>query len=136
MQDRQDLRFRSLWLALGIGFVLAVAHLSLMHDPPDFGHGESGFKLDHATAYGCLMLWFAQLFPAWRERWLCAIALCGLGITLEYLQGLTDYRGFEYADMLINAAGIATGLLMALTPLQRILHTLEAFIPETSRHHP
>jgi hypothetical protein len=119
------LRLKKLWIAIGIGFVGLVAYLSLIPDPPDLGVSGS-LKLGHLLAYGWLMLWFAQIYRTPRRRWWLAAAFCALGIVLEYLQGMTDYRGFEYSDMLINAAGVALGLALARTPLQNGLRTFEA----------
>ena len=51
-----------------------------------------------------------------------------MGIGLEYVQGLTDYRGFEYSDMLIDSAGVGLGLLLCCTGLQNILMRLEALV--------
>ena len=119
-----SLRWHKFWLALGIGFVLLVVYLSLTPDPPDLGISQ-GLKFGHVLAYAWLMLWFAQLYRSARRRWLLAAVFCGLGIALEYVQGMTDYRGFEYSDMLINSVGVATGWVVALTPLQNSLGWLE-----------
>jgi VanZ family protein len=121
------LKFERLWITLGMGFVLVVIYLSLTPDPPDLGMPE-GLKIGHVLAYGWLMLWFAQIYRATGRRLLLAAAFCSLGIVLEYLQGMTDYRGFEYSDMLINSAGAALGLALAHTPLQNGLRTLEAVL--------
>ena len=121
------LRFKRLWTILGIGFVLLVIYLSLTPDPPDLGAPE-GLKIGHVLAYGWLMIWFAQLHRAPWRRLLFAAAFCTLGIVLEYLQGMTDYRGFEYSDMLINSIGVALGLALSWTPLQNGLRTLEAML--------
>ena len=119
------LRFKRVWIVFGIGFVLLVIYLSLTPDPPDLGVPE-GLKIGHVLAYGWLMIWFAQIYRAPSRRLLFAAAFCTLGIALEYLQGMTDYRGFEYSDMLINSAGVAFGFALAQTPLQNGLRTLEA----------
>jgi VanZ family protein len=44
-----------------------------------------------------------------------------MGVTIEFLQGLTPYRFFEWADALANAAGVIIGwtiswALMKLIP--------------------
>lgn len=121
------LRFRRRWFICGLGFVLLVAYLSLTPDPPDLGAPE-GLKIGHLVAYGWLMIWFGQIYRATGHRLLWAAAFCALGIALEYLQGMTDYRGFEYSDMLINSTGVALGLAMAYTPLQNFLRALETVI--------
>ena len=121
------LRFERLWIILGSGFVLLVIYLSLSPDPPDFGMPE-GLKIGHLLAYGWLMIWFAQIYRPTGRRLLLAAAFCALGIVLEYLQGTTGYRGFEYSDMLINSTGVALGLALAHTPLQNGLRMLEAVL--------
>ncbi len=122
------LRFKRLWITIGMGFVLLVIYLSLTPDPPDLGAPE-GLKIGHVLAYCWLMLWFAQIQRPTRDRLLLAATLCALGVALEYLQGMTDYRGFEYSDMLINSAGVGLGLALARTPLQNGLRSLEEIIP-------
>lgn len=118
------LRWRRFWLATGFGFVLLVVYLSLTPDPPDLGIPQ-GLKFGHVLAYAWLMLWFAQLYRSNYHRCLLVAAFCILGIALEYVQGMTDYRGFEYSDMLINSAGVAIGWVFALTRLQNTLSWLE-----------
>ncbi len=118
------LRFRRRWILCGLGFVLLVVYLSLTPDPIDLGEPE-GLKIGHMIAYGWLMIWFAQIYRTTGRRLLLASAFCVLGVALEYLQGMTDYRGFEYSDMLFNAAGVALGLAMAITPLQNSLRAFE-----------
>ena len=115
---------RRLWIACGLGFVLLVAFLSLTPEPIDLCQPE-GLKIDHMLAYGWLMIWFGQIYRTTGRRLLLAAAFCSLGIALEYLQGMTGYRRFEYSDMLFNAAGTALGLALAYTPLQNCLRALE-----------
>ena len=121
------LKFGRLWTIVGIGFVLLVIYLSLTPDPPDLGAPE-GMKVGHLVAYGWLMIWFAQIYRTMPRRLLLAAGFCALGIVLEYVQGMTDYRGFEYSDMVINSAGVALGLVLAWTPLQHGLRTFEGLL--------
>jgi hypothetical protein len=121
------LKCERLWITVGIGFVLLVVYLSLSPDPPDLGMPE-GLKVGHVLAYGWLMIWFAQIYRATRRRLLLGTVFCALGIVLEFLQGMTDSRGFEYSDMLINSGGVVIGLVLAHTPLQNGLRMLEAVL--------
>lgn len=121
------LKYERLRINVGIGFVLLVIYLSLSPDPPDLGMPE-GLKFSHVLAYGWLKIWFAQIYRATGHRLLLGTAFCALGIVLEFLQGMTDYRGFEYLDMLINAGGVLIGLVLAYTPLQKGLRMLEAVL--------
>lgn len=123
----KPLRFDRLWNILGVGFVLLVIYLSLTPELPDIAVSTNQ-KFGHVLAYGWLMLWFAQLYRSSRSRLALAAAFCALGIALEYLQGMTGFRGFEYSDMLLNSAGVVTGLALARTPLQNGLQRLERIL--------
>ena len=121
------LRFRLFWTVLGIGFVLLVIYLSLTPDPLNIGQ-PTGVKIDHAIAYAWLMIWFAQIHRALGRRLIFAVAFCTLGIALEYLQGMTDYRHFAYLDMLFDLAGVVIGLVLSQTPLQNTLRLIESLL--------
>jgi VanZ family protein len=121
----ERLRYESLWKILGFGFVLLVVYLSLTPVPRDLQVGNV-FNVGHLLAYLWLMIWFAQVYRAARPRWLWAGAFCALGVALEFVQGMTAYRTFEYADMLLDALGVALGLVLARTPAQNALAKLEA----------
>ena len=54
-------------------------------------------------------------------------------MALEFLQGLTDYRTFEIADMIANATGAALGWGLAQTPLRNVLDWMERLIAAVSR---
>jgi len=105
--------------------VIAVIALSLMPNPPSPAEFKGSDKLGHFAAYAFMMLWFAQIYTRNRSRLAIALALAMLGIALEYLQGLSGYRTFEYADMGANAAGVLCGLLSAQTRLSRSLAAVE-----------
>jgi len=122
----QDLRFGNAWLAVGVGLVLLVVYLSLTPDPVHVVDGPEGFDLQHFAAYFTLMFWWAQLVrPGW-PRVVAGLALVGMGIGLEFVQGMTDYRTFDPLDMRANAIGVAAAYFLALGPLGRGLALLEA----------
>jgi len=123
----KPLRFERLWIVFGAGFVVLVIYLSLTPELPDIAVSTNQ-KLGHVLAYGWLMLWFAQLYRSTGARLGLAAAFCALGIALEYLQGMTGYRGFEYSDMLLNSTGVAIGLALAYTPLQNGLQSIERMV--------
>jgi glycopeptide antibiotics resistance protein len=54
-------------------------------------------------------------------------------VALEFLQGLTDYRTFDTADMIANATGAALGWGLAQTPLKNALEWTERLIAAASR---
>jgi VanZ family protein len=121
------LKLERFWLIVGLGFIAIVVFLSLTTDPPDTGLPQ-GMKIGHVLAYCWLMSWFAQIYRTASTRYRLALTFCALGIALEYVQGLTDYRGFEYSDMLINAVGVGLGLLLSYTPFQNGLARVEMLL--------
>jgi VanZ family protein len=119
------LRRPRLWIACGLGFVALVVYLSVTPDPVR-APTVDGFKTGHIVAYLWLMLWFGQLWPAWRARVAVAWIIWALGIALEYVQLAIGYRTFSYADMLDDAIGVALGLVLLLTPLSHLVRRLDA----------
>jgi VanZ family protein len=115
------LKYTRLWTAVGWGLVLLVVYLSLVPNPPapvTFDHAD---KLEHALAYAALSFWFCHLHGRLRV----IIALVGLGIALEYVQGWTGYRSFDVLDMLADGVGVLAGALLELTPLGKLLSCIE-----------
>ena len=125
--EPRPLRYRRLWNALGIGFVLLVVYLSLAQPPRDLDM-PGAFNYGHIVAYFWLMIWFAQIHRSRARRWLFAAAFGALGIALEFAQGLTGYRQFGYDDMVRNFIGIALGLALAYTSAQNALHRVEGLL--------
>jgi VanZ family protein len=118
-------KLRRIWLSLGAGWVATLMYLSLMPHPPepmDFLYAD---KLEHALAYGFLMLWFCQVYQQRAPRIFIASLLVALGIGIEYLQGMTAYRVFDYADMLANGAGVLLSVIFIGMGLGRIGIMLE-----------
>ena len=124
------LKYRRLWLVAGFGFVLLVFYLSLTSDKPDLPGGPKAWKVGHVMAYAWLMLWYAQIYPALSTRVLIGSLFCLMGIGIEYLQGMTDYRTFAYTDMLLDAFGVSIGFALGYTPLQHALRMLERLVPQ------
>ena len=118
-------KLRRIWLALGAGWVATVMYLSLMPHPPEPMHFFNADKLEHALAYGFLMLWFCQVYQQRMPRILVASLLVALGVGTEYLQRMTAYRFFDYADMLANGAGVLLSFIFINIGLGRIGIMLE-----------
>jgi len=110
--------------------VAAVVVLSLIPLEVDLGHGRD--KLAHFAAYGGLSFWFGMLVEGRGRELGIAAAFALLGVALEFLQGLTDYRTFEVADMIANATGAALGWGVAQTPLRNVLGWAERLIAAAS----
>ncbi len=119
------LRYHGAWLAGGWLLVLLVVYLSLTPQPPAPLTFENADKFEHALAYGTLAFWFCQIYRTAGARVALALALAGLGIGLEYVQGWTGYRSYDVLDMLANGTGVLLGWLLALTPLGRLLEWFE-----------
>jgi VanZ family protein len=129
-----ELRLRRLWLAIGFLLVLIVIYLSVTPQLPDVVDVSGGDKLGHFTAYAVMTLWFYQIFGTRRIRWMIGMGFIALGIALEYVQLLTGYRMFEYADMGANAAGTVCAFLAADTPLSKTLAAIERLLFRTPGH--
>jgi len=110
---------RRVWAGIGWFGVALLIYLSLTPNPPEIPV-EQGDKLGHVMAYAVSMLWWAQLYFA-RKRWRAAVGLLALGVGLEYVQGWTGYRTFDYVDMATNLVGIAIGWLLAPPRLPSLL---------------
>ena len=108
VSDHFRLRLRSFGLGLGWLMVATIIWLSLTTSPPklDFASGD---KLGHFAAYATLMFWFCQLYASFGTRFAYAVGFVAMGIALEFIQGATGYRTFEWLDMLANAIGVALG---------------------------
>ena len=129
----EKLRFTNVWLTIGFLLIGLVVYASLMPNPPDLTHMEGGDKLEHAAAYFILTFWFCQIYARNRVRWTIGITFIFLGVAMEYLQRMTGYRTFEYADMAANTVGVLCALLAAQTPLARGLAVVEKHLLRLAR---
>jgi len=118
---------RKSWMFISWLLVVAVFYLSLMRNPPAPLSFNGADKLEHALAYATMMLSFCQLYSAKKTRAGLFLAFVTMGIVIEYLQDMTGYRYFEYADMLANAVGVSIGWALAQTRLGTVLTTLENY---------
>lgn len=121
---------RKVWLALGWLWVAVIFYLSLAPHPPEPVHFWNVDKLEHALAYAWVMLWFCQL--AYTRARLAAVFVA-MGVVIEFLQGMTGYRYFEYADMLANSTGVLSGWWLASRSAGRILVWIEAAAVQPKR---
>lgn len=116
---RNNLRWFKLWSAIGWLIIAAVIYLSLTPDPIEIDM-EYGDKLGHLLAYFVMMLWFSQLYLRRAHVWL-ASGFIALGIVLEYVQGWSGYRDFEYMDMLADGIGVIVAWALGGTLLARLM---------------
>jgi VanZ family protein len=120
-----------LWQVLGWLFVIAAigASLSPVSSLPELGVSD---KLGHAATYAFLTFWFCGVYPR-RAAPAVAAALLALGAGMEALQGLTETRRPEGADLLANAAGVLLGFLIARTGLDGWCAKVEEFFGANHR---
>ena len=102
------------WRRIGWFGVVLLLYLSFTPQPPEIAM-EQGDKVGHALAYAVLFFWWAQLHVAARSRLRLAAGLMMLGVAIEYVQGWTGWRSFDYHDMLADLAGVSFGWLLAAT---------------------
>jgi len=123
-----SLRFGKLWLVLGWMLVALVVILSLWPKPPELIDFEQSDKLSHIIAYMILMLWFSNIYPQSSSRLRLSIGFFAMGVCLEFLQSMTEYRQSSYADMLANGIGILVALYLAKTRLATCLLHLDTWL--------
>jgi VanZ family protein len=124
--------FGWIWLTLGWLLILVVVFLSLWPEPPQPLEFEQSDKFAHVIAYLTLMLWFANIYPLSSQRLLLCVAFIAMGILLEFLQNMSEYRTFSYVDMIADAFGVLLGLLLAKTPLSTYLFRLDNWLVRLS----
>ncbi len=115
------------WLIIGWGMVAGAFVLSLVPLPFDFPE-EGGDKIGHLIAYAGLSFWFGMLYAGWPRRIAIALGFTLMGVAIEFLQRLTDYRSFEVADMAADALGTVIGIALLRTPLANALDWVERFL--------
>ena len=121
---KQTLHFRPLWLAIGFGMIAFVIYESLTPSPVNFGMGISD-KAYHTTGYFGMMAWFCQIYSRTKVRLGWGIYFIAMGITLEFLQGMSGYRDYEVNDMLANTAGVVLAFLISLTRFSSLLNQVD-----------
>ena len=125
-------KYAKLWLTLGWLLVALIIFLSLYPKPPQPLEFEQSDKLSHIIAYMILILWFANIYPKRSLQFQFSVGFFGMGVCLELLQGMTEYRTFAYADMLANGIGILLALYLAKTRLATYLLRLDTYLKPPS----
>ncbi len=122
------MHYRSLWLILGffyIGLIFAGSLLKI----PDINTGMShSDKAVHFLMYFILVGWFVQLYPKPDKRIHILIGAILLGMLIEYLQGMTSYRSFDFIDEIANSIGALSAFLLARTTFASLLATFDSWL--------
>lgn len=126
------LNFPALWWLVGAGGIALVIALSLVRNAPQIP-GDSGGNFGHVLAYATLMGWFARLLPGHKARAAAALALCGLGVALEFAQESTGYRTYDLADMGADALGVALGWLASPPRVPHVIASLDRLLSRLFR---
>ncbi len=134
MQENSSyvLKLRKLWLTLGWFWLLIIVTLSLISIPKI---AELSIlyidKIEHTISYFVLMFLFSQCYKAKVIRLAYALLFIFLGVSLEFLQGYTVTRQFEYADMLANTSGVILGLILSDSFFNKIIRYLDSMLLRT-----
>ena len=104
---QHKLSLSALWEAIAWGQVVFIVWAGLV----SVGTGvDIAFfdKAMHFLTYFIAAFWFTGLY---KRRFLVYVVagLILLGIGVEFLQGLTDYRTSEFMDIVANALGVFAG---------------------------
>ena len=128
MSDKEPVsQWRLAWLTSAYVLVAAVVYFSLARLDVDI-QAEGGDKVAHVVAYALLTFWFMQIYVTLWPRVAIAAGLVALGIMLEFLQGYTGYRNFDYVDMISNTIGVALGWIAAPPRVPNLLARLESAV--------
>jgi glycopeptide antibiotics resistance protein len=111
---------------------LLVVFFSLSPKPPEVIEFEQGDKFGRLVAYLSLMLWFANIYPGRKQRISLSLAFFAMGAILEFLQGLSGYRTFQYSDIVANSMGILFGWLLTKTWFGTFLAKLDRLLISVS----
>lgn len=119
------LRYKWLWLGIGLALVATVFFASIISVPPAIQFFMLQDKIMHTVAYATLMGWFAQIYRHDLTRLVLVLGFIAMGIGIEYLQGMTATRHFDVIDMVANTSGVVLAWALAYTWVGEVLPWLE-----------
>jgi VanZ family protein len=120
-----ELRYRRLWLSIGVIMVLVVTTVCLVpgKELPTVGLSD---KSEHLIAFGALAFWFGSIVVRRDLLWV-GLAVVGFGGLIELAQGAMGLgREADWFDLLADTLGVVIGLVLALTPLGHWARWFEA----------
>ncbi len=124
----QHLRFKRLWIAVGILMVLLVAVASIISIPTPVKVLMLQDKVMHTLAYASLMGWFSQIYRHDLTRLIIVVGLVSMGIGIEFVQGMVPSRQFEILDMIANTSGVVLAWALAYTWVGNVLPWFESLL--------
>lgn len=122
---KHKMQLSGLWLGLGWLVIAVIFYLSLSHHSLEPRTHLPIDKVEHFLAYVGLMWWFSQLYTRTRQRIGLALALLGMGILIEILQGMTGYRDMSAGDVVADTFGILLGWWLVGTRLGTVVMKLD-----------
>ncbi len=128
----RHLRFKRLWLAVGLFLISGVTLASVTSVPDQVTGLFVNDKLTHVAVYACLMGWFTQIFRHDLTRLAFVFLLSGMGIGIEFIQAATPTRNFEVLDMIANTCGVVLAWALAYTWVGTILWRFESLFIKKS----
>jgi VanZ family protein len=120
-----ELRYRRLWVAVGVFLMIAIAYVCLMPGPalPSVAMSD---KLQHLLGFGALAFWFGSIVVRRELLWV-GVGVVAFGGLIELAQGAMGMgRQGDWRDLAADALGVVIGLALALTPLGRCVRWFEA----------
>jgi len=78
-------------------------------------HISLGENLAHFVLYLALMCLFTKVYFHRIGLIKIGLALMAFSISIEFLQELSPYRGFELEDILSNSIGVFVGFLLSIS---------------------
>lgn len=125
-----DLKYKNIWIFIGLCMVAFVIESSLVSDPLSI---DIGFKWQdkilHIVGYFGLMGWFMQIFQQKNARYILIFIFIIMGISLEFLQDFGGVRYFEVNDMFANATGVLLAWSLSKTSFPKLLIWFESKVP-------
>lgn len=125
-----SLRAKWFWIGVSIALIATITYLSLLpaKQLPSVAISD---KILHFIAYFVLATWFVGFIKT-RWYWLIGLVLLGFSYAIEELQGMSRWRQFEWYDVLANASGIVTALLIGFLLLKGWSQKVEnRFLPSS-----
>ena len=119
-----NLKFKNLWLFIGIIQIGLTFYLCLRPTPQVIPRIEHLDKLFHFSAYLLLAGYQFNLLGIHKAKFIL-IYLMMQGMIIEILQFFTGYRSFEWLDMMANGAGATYAYFFCLGFNTRILNWIE-----------
>ena len=114
----EPLRMAPLWWVVGWAMVLFILYATLApsRDVPDLHIWD---KLEHATAFFGMTIWFGGLV-ARRRLWVLGVAMSAFGAAIEVAQGTMGLgRDMDVHDWVADSCGVIVALALLLICVPR-----------------